>query len=97
MPLTRDSAFTVPTCPCFSPTQPLLISFLSLSGCYNFLLSLSPPSPNIHLALPSSFLFPAAVGIQMQADYLQHHFWAAMQQVGQLGAQKRAEDSTSHP
>jgi hypothetical protein len=71
-----------PHLPVLLPSSAAVISFLSSSGCCYFLLSLSPPSPNIHLALPSSFLFPAAVGIQMQADYLQRQFWAAMQQVG---------------
>lgn len=45
-----------------SPQPQPLISFLSLSGFYSFLLSLFPPPPNIHLALPLLFLALCSCG-----------------------------------
>lgn len=56
-----------------------------------FFLSPSLPShiplpSNTLLVLPSLFLLPAAVGIQMRLEFLQRMFWAATQQVGALVA-----------
>lgn len=83
------------------PTQPLAVDALPLFTWVLSFPSLAVSSlPKHPSGPPSSFLSPAAVGIQMQADYLQRQFWAAMRQVGQLGAQKRGEDcphSPAHP
>lgn len=85
--LPSDSDLPIPSPPgCYLSPPFLPMHLLSLSRIYFFSHLLFPPTiplpQNTLMVLPSLFLLPAAVGIQMRLEFLQRMFWAATQQVG---------------